>query len=213
MPAHNSEIHAFIRSQIVSGHLKPGDMIDETALSDRFNVSKTPIREAILQLEAASVLERRPRAGAYVATLNINAMIELIEMHSELEGAAAYHAARRGTPAQIRALQRAGDAYETAVNAQASDVYDRNLAFHMAVFAACNNMTLQREIDATGVRLVAYFRAQEGVRTGQGRALAEHSAIFAAIRDGRADDARAAMRRHAEIASDTLLDVLALMRG
>jgi len=215
MPAHMPEIHAYILRQIVEGDLRPGDLIDEAAIAQAFNVSKTPIREAILQLEANRIVEKKPRAGASVTTLEPEELIELIELHSELEGAAAYHAARRATPSQLENLQRVASAYADRLSQGStgqSSAYSLNLAFHLAVFTCCNNATLRHALDMTGVRLVAYFRAQEGLRTGEGRAFAEHAEITRAICEGRADDARRAMRLHAEISSDTLLDVLSLMK-
>ncbi|MFT4715103.1 MAG: DNA-binding GntR family transcriptional regulator [Paracoccaceae bacterium] len=208
MPAHKAEIHDHIMLQIVQGNLHPGDVIDEAAIAREFDVSKTPIREAILQLEANGIVEKRARAGARVPQLDPEELIELIEIHSELEGAAAYHAARRGTPEQIKTLEIAANAYARGEREPESSDYNRNLAFHLAVFDCCNNTMLQRQLNLTGTRLVAYFRAQEGLRRNLKRAAGEHAEIVAAIREGRADDARAAMRHHAEISSDTLLDVL-----
>lgn len=213
MAAQLSEIQAHVLREIVKGRLLPGDGIDEAAIAARFGVSKTPIREAILQLEARGVVEKRPRAGAALVALKPEELIELLELHSELEGAAAYHAARRATHSQLQVLSDAAADYEARVTAGAHGVYDLNLDFHLAVFECCNNSALQQELNMTGVRLVAYFRAQEGLRTGTGSAVDEHREIVRAIREGRADDARAAMRRHARISSDTLLDVLARMKA
>lgn len=212
MGAQTSEIHDHILAEIVSGRLRPGDGIDEAAIAVRFGVSKTPIREAILQLEAEEVVEKRPRAGARVARLAADQLIELIELHSELEGAAAFHAARRATSEQKEQLQLVAGAYAARAGA-GNDAYDLNLAFHMSVFRAANNQALSRLIDQTGVRLVSYFRAQEGLRRAADAAVAEHGDIVAAIVAGQADLARAAMRRHGEIASDMLLDVLAAMKA
>ncbi|NOX74185.1 MAG: GntR family transcriptional regulator [Alphaproteobacteria bacterium] len=216
MPAHKSEIHDHIMHQIVRGDLRPGDVIDEGVIAREFDVSKTPIREAILQLEANNIVEKKARAGARVTRLEPEELIELIELHSELEGAAAYHAARRATPMQLYELGRAEANYAGpghAADEAKLGAYNSNLGFHLAVFDAANNATLRRELDLTGVRLVAYFRTQEGLRVDKARAVAEHGQIAAAIREGRADDARQAMRRHAEIASDTLLDVLSGMKS
>ncbi len=209
MTADKPDLQAHILNLIVSGQLRPGDLVDESAITARFGVSKTPLREAVLRLEALDILQKRPRAGAAVARLDLPDLIELIEVHSELEGAAAYHAARRATPLQLSDLRQAATAYESAPPAQ---TYDRNLAFHFAVFTCANNATLSRMLDTTGVRLVAYFRAQESLRTGREQAVAEHDAIVTAISRGDADAARGAMRHHAEIASNTLLDILSLMR-
>lgn len=216
MPAHKSDIHDHIMRQIVEGRLRPGDVIDEAQLAIDFEVSKTPIREAILQLEANNIVEKKARAGAHVTRLAPEDLIELIELHTELEGAAAYHAARRATEQQLTALKQAAATYRAHVTAPDADrtaTYDLNLAFHLAVFRCCNNVTLGRELDLTGVRLVAYFRAQEGLRSNETRALVEHDEVLQAICNGRADDARHAMRRHAEVASDTLLDVLSVMKS
>jgi len=211
MAAHKPDIQAHILDLIVKGHLRPGETVDEAAIATEFGLSKTPVREAVLRLEARDILAKRPRAGAVVARLETAQLIELIELHSELEGAAAYHAARRATDAQVAALLHAQQAYGTAIKTDIP-AYDKNLAFHLAVFACANNPTLGQMLDVTGVRLVGYFRAQESLRTGQGRAVREHAAIVAAIQTGQADQARAAMRAHAEIASDTLLDILSLMK-
>ena len=212
MPVRKPDLLAHILDLIVKGKLGPGDVLDESAVARRFGVSKTPVRESVLRLEALNILEKRPRAGAAVARLETAQLIELIELHSELEGAAAYHAARRATPAQLDNLKHAADAYAAAIGAQ-TPAYDKNLAFHLSVFACANNPTLSHQLDMTGVRLVAYFRAQESLRTGQGQAVREHAAIVASIVEGQADQARAAMRLHAEIASNTLLDVLSLMKA
>jgi DNA-binding GntR family transcriptional regulator len=216
MPAHKSDIHDHIMHQIVRGDLRPGDVIDEGAIARQFDVSKTPIREAILQLEANNIVEKRARAGARVTRLEPEDLIELIELHTELEGAAAYHAARRATPLQLLELDRAEANYAAPGHPDDDPklgAYSANLGFHLAVFACSNNRILQRELDLTGVRLVAYFRAQEGLRADKEQAMAEHAAIACAIRDGQADAARQAMRQHAEIASDVLLDVLSVMKS
>ena len=212
MSSTKADLPGHILQMIVKGDLKPGDTVDEAAIAVRFGVSKTPVREAVLRLEARDILTKRPRAGAVVAELETAALIELIELHSELEGAAAYHAARRATPAQLVELRAASKAYEAAVAGHQS-AYDLNLAFHLAVFAGANNPTLAHMLDMTGVRLVAYFRAQETLRSGQSHAVEEHAAIVAAIAAGKADQARAAMRHHAEIASNTLLDILSQMKA
>lgn len=209
------DIHDHILQEIVKGNIRPGDTIDEDAIARLFGVSKTPIREAILQLTANGIVAKAPRAGAKITKLAPEELIELIELHSELEGAAAYHAARRGTQEQIRALKQAANAYaafESAPVKSRPGAYDLNLNFHLSVFKSANNKALQDALDISGVRLVSYFRAQEELRKGEGRAVREHDDILNAIAEKRSDDARTAMRRHAEISSDTLLDVLSLMR-
>ncbi|MFK5977456.1 MAG: GntR family transcriptional regulator [Rhizobiaceae bacterium] len=214
MAAQTDEIRAAIIADILEGKLLPGDTIDENALSERFGVSITPIREAFIQLHANMVIERRPRAGAVVYQPDVEMLVELIEVHAELEGAAAYYAARRASKAQIDALKLAEQEYEKFFDRNDRDFhvgYKLNLEFHLQVFGSANNQTLFDQIDQTGLRLVSFFRAQQALKSDSGSSVSEHRAIVEAISEGRPDDARKAMITHVKLKGDTLLDVLSFM--
>ena len=71
------------------GRLNPGDVIDEQELVDAFNVSRTPVREALLHLEAVGLIRRLPRKGATLFRPTLEEFLAILEIHSKLEGQAA----------------------------------------------------------------------------------------------------------------------------
>src|SRR5512142_3206521 len=73
------ELRLALADDIINGSLAPGATLDETLLAQRFNVSRTPVREALRQLAASGLVETRPHCGAVVASLSherLNAMFE-----------------------------------------------------------------------------------------------------------------------------------------
>ena len=73
-----------IADQIISGALRPGQQLDEKKLAEAFNVSRTPVREALRQLAAANLVEWRPHQSAVVAKITPSKMVEMFEVMAEL---------------------------------------------------------------------------------------------------------------------------------
>ena len=97
-----SPVYTQLQEQIIDGHLKPGDELDEKLLAARFGVSRTPIREALLQLSSLGLVKMRPRRHAIVSALTVQQVIAMWEVLTELEGFCAALAARRMSPEQTR---------------------------------------------------------------------------------------------------------------
>src|SRR6478672_10293885 len=89
-----------IEQDIVTGRLQPGERLDEQSLADRFGVSRTPIREALMQLASAGMVQLHSRRGAFVASLGLKEIIERFEAMAALEGMCGALAARRITDEQ-----------------------------------------------------------------------------------------------------------------
>ena len=83
-----------LEQDIVTGHFRPGDRLDEQSLATRFGVSRTPIREALMQLASTGMVELLPRRGAFVTNLSIREVIERFETMAALEGMCGALAAR-----------------------------------------------------------------------------------------------------------------------
>ena len=99
-----------LEQDIVTGALRPGERLDEQSLAARFGVSRTPIREALMQLASAGLIELQPRRGAFVASLSLRDVIERFEVMAALEGACGALAARRITEGERLALLEAHEA-------------------------------------------------------------------------------------------------------
>lgn len=95
-----------IMTWIDIGRLNPGDAIDEAALVAEFGISCTPVREALLQLEAVGLIRRNPRKGATVFRPPLEEFLAILEVHAKLEGMAAGLAARRLSKDSAEALER-----------------------------------------------------------------------------------------------------------
>ena len=101
------QLRDLIEEDIASGRLPPGSRLEESALAERFNVSRTPVREALAQLASAGLVEMRPRQGAVVAVLSLDNIIEMFEVMADLEALCAELCARRMTPEEQARLQAA----------------------------------------------------------------------------------------------------------
>jgi DNA-binding GntR family transcriptional regulator len=199
-----------IEEDILAGRLAPGDRLDERALAARYRVSRTPVREALLQLASTGLIEMRPRQGAVVATMSVGRLLQMLEVMCLLEAQCARLAARRMTAAERDAL--------AVIQARAAAVlprgdvaafHDCNWRLHQAIFAGSHNPYLAEQARTLRLRLHPY-RCYLLIAMGRvAIAHGEHDRIICAIREGREDDAFNAMYRHLTIDSDRLTDLLA----
>src|SRR3954467_5687229 len=114
----SSQLREAIEELIAVGAVAPGQHLDEMELAARFGVSRTPVRETLIQLASMGLVVIRPRRGAIVAELGPQQLVEMFEVMSELEATCGRLAARRMTPEEQRALLAAHQACQDARDAQ-----------------------------------------------------------------------------------------------
>src|SRR5258708_22830381 len=105
-----------IEDDIEHGRLSPGDKLDEQTLAERFEVSRTPAREALLQLAAAGIVRLVPRQGAVVSSVSPQLAIGMVEVLTALEAEAAWLAARRMSSTAKAHLTKLHPASQTTVH-------------------------------------------------------------------------------------------------
>lgn len=197
------------------GHLNPGDVIDETALVARFGVSRTPVREAVLQLEAMGLVRRLPRKGATVFRPTLEEFLAILEVNAKLEGQAAGLAARRLSNTWAEALETSVQACETfAASKGDSDpdfYYQLNLRFHECVALAAGNPFLTEMIKTNARKLLAYFRARYRYAGAIAASAREHRAIATLIFARDSEAAEAMMQWHVQFDQVTAMDLLAAL--
>jgi DNA-binding GntR family transcriptional regulator len=202
-------------AEIDRGRLNPGDVLDEAELAAAHGVSRTPVREAILYLEALGLVRRLPRKGAAVFRPTLEEFLAILEVHSKLEGQAAGLAARRLSRAGEVALEATVAACEAHAAAggdgDPDGYYQLNLAFHAAVAEASGNGVLVEALKTNARKLLAYYRARYRYAGVIEASAAEHRTIARLIADRRADDAEAAMHRHVQFDQVTAMDLLAAL--
>jgi DNA-binding GntR family transcriptional regulator len=179
-----------IRASILSGELKPGAKLTEQDLAAELEVSRTPIREAIRQLEVERLVTRTPFVGVTVTQLGPQEVIELLEIREVLEGLAARLATRHMDALHLQKLKKSMQ--QLAASARKGDVrayLDQALAFRRLLVECCGSASLTEHVLAIENRL-----RLTGSRTAMlpGRmeaAIEEHEKLLKAIERGDADAA------------------------
>jgi len=210
MTNRSTQLREDIEEMIAVGTLTPGQHLDETELAARFDVSRTPIREALIQLASMGVVVIRPRRGAIVAELGPQQLVEMFEVMSELEATCGRLAARRMTVAEQQALLAAHQACKEALDAQQpDDYYYKNEAFHEAIYAGSHNQFLIEQARSLYRRLRPYRRLQLRVRNRLSNSYAEHDGVVQAILGGEGEKAAELLREHVMIQGQRFSDLMA----
>jgi DNA-binding GntR family transcriptional regulator len=185
---------------IVRGEIGPGVLLDEAGIAERFKVSRTPVREAIRQLEAIGFAEARPHRGAVVPLFTPERLNEIFAVMAEMEALCAKLAALHSTPEERRRLEEAHAVCRDAAHAGDIPVYyETNLQFHDAIYAMSHNSFLA-EVTLSVRNRVAPFRKAQFYSLGRLLgSVAEHERVLNAIATGDAEAAAAAMRDHLKI--------------
>ena len=215
MAGQTDTILTAILDAIESGALNPGDVIDEAPLIATHAVSRTPVREAMIQLETAGLIRRLPRKGAVVFKPTLEEFLAILEVHAKLEGQAAGLAARRLSPAHAARLDQATRACEEHAarlgDAEPDRYYQLNMRFHATVAEAAGNPFLLDMIKTNARKLMAYYRARYHYRGVIAASAREHRQIATLIAARDATAAEAAMAAHVQFDHVTAMDLLAAL--
>jgi DNA-binding GntR family transcriptional regulator len=207
------ELRDAIEEEIASGAFAPGEHLDEVALAERYGVSRTPVREALMQLSAIGLVVARPRRGVVVARPSPEQLMEMFEVMAEVEGMAGRLAARRASPADLKRLKDAHLAcVRAARKADADEYYYENEQFHDAIYSASRNAFLRTQCAELSKRLKPYRRLQLRVPQRMAQSLGEHAAIVEAISRHDAEGAQRLLRDHVVVQGDRFADLIASLR-
>jgi DNA-binding GntR family transcriptional regulator len=210
MKSHSEILREAIEEMIAMGELSPGQHLDETELAQRFGVSRTPVRETLIQLASMGIVVIRPRRGAIVAELGPTQLVEMFEVMAELESMCGRLAARRMAPAEHEGLLAVHRACLDASGVQDPDEYFyRNEAFHDAIYMGSHNQFLIEQTRALHRRLRPYRRLQLRVRDRVSNSYAEHDAVVQAIVAGDSEATSELLRQHIMVQGQRFADLMA----
>lgn len=206
-------VYENLRRRIIEGDLRPGLPINEADFARDLAVSKTPIREALRQLERDGFVENIPGRGSTVSHIRPQDIREVFEIREIIESGAAKHAARLRDKEELRAKREEGK--KLLVNEQASEAYVYEWGswedVHLCIVKALGNQTL---VDMyTGLLdRIKRIRTQYGKRFTQRRLheiLTEHTAILDAIVEGDGQRAEQMVQQHLRNANAFLIGLTA----
>ena len=195
-----------LETDILSGRVSPGSIIDETETSKQFGVSRTPVREAIFLLVQAGLLKKEARKRAIVAEINIDDFFGLFETLAELEGLSARLATERMNRAEFFELSNIhASAAEKLLLGEIDDYSALGRAFHERILEGSKNSTLIKITSELAARLIPYRRFQVALEGGLQRNQDDHDTVLAAIGSKDAEAAYQLMRRHTLEQGDSVI--------
>lgn len=197
-----------IRSEVLDGTFPPGTLLLETTLSRRYDISRTPVREALGLLAQDGLLERT-RRGFLVRTRTAEEILDLYDARIALESTAARLAAERRSQLELDQLERLIEYRRAAADADA--VAEANRQWHAILRSAAHSETIGSLLEQVGTQL-AIYRPAFTMRSDANSEVNEHIRITMAIRVQDAEEARLAMIAHLEVGRElrvrTLLEDL-----
>lgn len=195
-----------MRQLIVDGTVAPGAPFSEVQLAAEFHVSRTPVREALKQLEREGLVEIRARVGTFVRQPSPREVTELFQLKEMLEGLAASLLTMRGEVPELRTLEQNVAAERDAVARGDRETYAHLVhEFHSTLVQGADNRKLSDQY-ALLMNQLAYQRIVAQTLRLPGRlahSVSEHGRVVEAIRSKNAFLAEMAMRRHVAASSQS----------
>jgi DNA-binding GntR family transcriptional regulator len=191
----SDEIFHALARDILSGTLEPGGRLDEPSICRKFNVSRTPIREALRRLSGTGLVEITPRKGVTVARIDATQLSEMFEALAEFEGLCAKLSAVRMTPLEKKRLELVNASRQARIAEGEKDFATLNNEFHELIYQGTHNSSIASVTRSFRQRL-APFRAFQFVPGKTEYSFHDHDDIVRAITSGDADRAYSEMRDH-----------------
>lgn len=199
-----------LEQDIISGLLKPGQRLEEAALARRFQVSRTPIREALLQLSSRGLVEFGTNGGAVVAQIGLKDLLDMFEVMAGLEGMCGELAARRISKTELGRMDDVIAASHRCVGNEDYDgYYACNVAFHEIIYQAARNPFLAEQTLNLRNRLAPYRRSQLHQNGRLDGSYNEHTEILNGLKAHDSEKVANLLRNHLTAQGGSLNDFIA----
>ena len=201
-------VYLELKHKILTGEIASQTRLMEIDLSEKMNVSRTPIREAIQRLSDDGLVKVEPRRGAYVANISIKDMLDVFEVRENMEGFAAQLAAERINENQKEELKKIAAEYEAAIKKPNKEVIiELDEKFHNYIVGCCGNETLSELIQyvqelSLRFRYLYYDDFSLYASTAE-----QHNKIVNAISGGKAEKAREEADNHVKALKEFVYDL------
>lgn len=195
----SSDLFSKLQEDILTGKLENGDKLTEMRICNEYSVSRTPVREALRQLEMNGLIKTVPNRGAFVVGLSEQDISDMYILRAEAEVIAVRWAIERITDEEMEALNETFEFMEFyTMKNDIPKMLNINLAFHKIIYDATHNRMLKQELDAYQLYLrhsnPSNYYAPNYLRD----VLSEHRAIYDAFIAKDVEGGALAMKRHME---------------
>lgn len=185
-----------ITRAILAGELAPGDRLREETLATSYDVSRTPIREALIQLSATGLVDLKPNRGATVLALTVDDILEVYHLRAVLEGEAANMAARTITAETLVLLEKSCDRLGELHEASPIVQLAADIEFHYRIAEASGSSRLATLIRQVSAVPEAYRSTIAYTSDHMREAERQHRAVASELGRHRAAAASRLMRAH-----------------
>ncbi len=197
-----------IKEEILSNRLRPGQLLEIEPVCRRLGLSRTPVREAILQLEREGFVEVRPRLGTVVSHLDLRQIQEMYQVRRLLEGAAARQAAGHLDRERLHALERELRSYDTTQSPDLRAISESGQKLHRLIVESCDNRVLAAMIESLHDHFRRFRALSLEIREKVLSSHREHLQIIEALDRGDGEEAERLIHAHFDRAVRYLLDSL-----
>jgi len=189
------QVRKAIREEIRNGVFEPGCRLTNDMLAERYHVSRTPVREALIRLEEEKLVSGTPNAGYELRQPSIAELCDIYELREALEGLAIERTVRNGTPPElIEELRRFCELRQSSSNE--SELGAGDLAFHSAICRHCGSAAIRAIIENTLLLSTVFAVAPKLFHADRRKTNREHEEILTAIESGDAKRAHKLLAAH-----------------
>jgi len=198
-PSTKERVYEDLRRRILSGDLESDTPLTERELAERYNVSRTPVREALRLLESEQLVRSIPNVGSFVGGLSWSDARETFYIREVLEAYAAQLTVNRLTKIQLDEISSMLEDQRVAIQNQDVDAYIRSDSkFHSILNNNCGNRTLIELINRLNDQTKIFILIRKSFETPENleNSLQEHTEIISAIKDRNPDAVSRAVWQH-----------------
>jgi GntR family transcriptional regulator, rspAB operon transcriptional repressor len=190
-------VYNLLREQILDLKLEPGASLSEKEISERFQVSRTPVREAFLKLSQEGLLEVYPQKGTFVSLIDLRLVEEARFMREQLEKAVVSLACEAFPEENLNSLEANLKMQEVcAAQQDYQKLFELDEYFHRTIFQGCNKERIWSAMQPMNTHLNRIRILRLATNYNWNDILSQHAAIFQAIKDRNPDMAVKTMRNH-----------------
>ena len=199
------KVYQELEEEILTGKLKRGESITETALSERLGVSRTPVRSAMRRLTEEGLIETVANRGSVIIGITAEDMLDIYRVRVRLEGLASKLAAENISPEGIEKLTEAVELAEFYISKKDTEkLKELDSMFHQTVYREANNRWLARTLSELHKKIRAYRKLSLTIPGRLEASVAEHRQILDAILRGDSAEADRLTSMHIEAASESM---------
>ena len=196
-------VYRTLRKAILRGEFQPGERLMEIMLANKLGVSRTPVREAMRQLENEGLVIMIPRKGAQVAQITSQELHDVLEVRRSLEVLAAEKACERITPEEIERLRQAEQRFVDIISSDdITAVAEADVAFHDVIYNATGNRRLIQLLNNLREQMCRFRVEHLKNKDGRRHLAEEHRKILEAVVNQNVEDARTLTALHIENQQD-----------